>query len=288
MSQGKKYNQKKRHGDFSKFIKNKKSSSSKIKKDDEKQPIRKEKPQKDTPEDYLLRLNKFIANSGICSRREADKLIEAGKIRVNGKVVTDLGIKVSNKDKVTYNKKNLSSESPVYILLNKPKGFITTTDDPFERKTVMSLVKKACPQRIYPVGRLDRETTGLLLFTNDGDIAKKLTHPKHEIKKIYYAVLDKPLEMIHLEKIATGIELEDGFVKADKIAYITGTTDEREVGIELHSGKNRIIRRIFQSQGYEVKKLDRVYFAGLTKKDIPRGKWRFLKDKEINMLKMIS
>ena len=288
MSQGKKYNQKKRHGDFSKFIKNKKSSSSKIKKDDEKQPIRKEKPQKDTPEDYLLRLNRFIANSGICSRREADKLIEAGKIRVNDKVVTDLGIKVSNKDKVTYNKKNLSSESPVYILLNKPKGFITTTDDPFERKTVMSLVKKACPQRIYPVGRLDRETTGLLLFTNDGDIAKKLTHPKHEIKKIYYAVLDKPLEMIHLEKIATGIELEDGFVKADKIAYITGTTDEREVGIELHSGKNRIIRRIFQSQGYEVKKLDRVYFAGLTKKDIPRGKWRFLKDKEINMLKMIS
>ena len=288
MSQGKKYNQKKRHGDFSKFIENKKSSSSKIKKDDEKQPIRKEKPQKDTPEDYLLRLNKFIANSGICSRREADKLIEAGKIRVNGKVVTDLGIKVSNKDKVTYNKKNLSSESPVYILLNKPKGFITTTDDPFERKTVMSLVKKACPQRIYPVGRLDRETTGLLLFTNDGDIAKKLTHPKHEIKKIYYAVLDKPLEMIHLEKIATGIDLEDGFVKADKIAYITGTTDEREVGIELHSGKNRIIRRIFQSQGYEVKKLDRVYFAGLTKKDIPRGKWRFLKDKEINMLKMIS
>ena len=288
MSQGKKYNQKKRHGDFSKFIKNKKSSSSKIKKDDEKQPIRKEKPQKDTTGDYLLRLNKFIANSGICSRREADKLIEAGKIRVNGKVVTDLGIKVSNKDKVTYNKKNLSSESPVYILLNKPKGFITTTDDPFERKTVMSLVKKACPQRIYPVGRLDRETTGLLLFTNDGDIAKKLTHPKHEIKKIYYAVLDKPLEMIHLEKIATGIELEDGFVKADKIAYITGTTDEREVGIELHSGKNRIIRRIFQSQGYEVKKLDRVYFAGLTKKDIPRGKWRFLKEKEINMLKMIS
>ena len=288
MSQGKKYNQKKRHGDFSKFIKNKKSSSSKIKKDDEKQPIRKEKPQKDTPEDYLLRLNKFIANSGICSRREADKLIEAGKIRVNDKVVTDLGIKVSNKDKVTYNKKNLLSESPVYILLNKPKGFITTTDDPFERKTVMSLVKKACPQRIYPVGRLDRETTGLLLFTNDGDIAKKLTHPKHEIKKIYYAVLDKPLEMIHLEKIATGIDLEDGFVKADKIAYITGTTDEREVGIELHSGKNRIIRRIFQSQGYEVKKLDRVYFAGLTKKDIPRGKWRFLKEKEINMLKMIS
>lgn len=287
MSQGKKYNQKKQHGDFSKFIKNKKSSSSKIKKDDEK-PIRKEKPQKDTHESYLLRLNKFIANSGICSRREADKLIETGKIRVNGKVVTELGIKVSNKDEVTYNKKILSSESPVYILLNKPKGFITTTDDPFERKTVMSLVKKACSQRIYPVGRLDRETTGLLLFTNDGDLAKKLTHPKHEMKKIYYAVLDKPLEIIHLEKIATGIDLEDGFVKADKISYITGTTDEREVGIELHSGKNRIIRRIFQSQGYEVKKLDRVYFAGLTKKDIPRGKWRFLKDKEINMLKMIS
>ena len=287
MSQGKKNNQKKRHGDFSKFIKNKKNLSSKIKKNDKK-PIRKERPQKDTPVDNLLRLNKFIANSGICSRREADKLIEAGKIRVNGKVVTELGIKVSNKDRVTYNKKILSSESPVYILLNKPKGFITTTNDPYERKTVMNLVKKACPQRIYPVGRLDRETTGLLLFTNDGDLAKKLMHPKHGIKKIYYVILEKPLEITDLEKIATGIELEDGFVKADKIAYITGTPDEKEVGIELHSGKNRIIRRIFQSLGYEVKKLDRVSFAGLTKKDIPRGKWRFLKDKEVNMLKMIS
>lgn len=287
MAQGKKNNQQKHYGDFSKFIKNKNSSSSKIKNDDKK-PVKKKNPIKNTLGDDLMRLNKFIANSGTCSRREADKLIEAGKIRVNGKVVTDMGTKVSSIDMVIYNKKILSSENHVYILLNKPKGFITTTDDPFERKTVMSLVKNACPQRIYPVGRLDKETTGLLLFTNDGDMAKKLTHPKHEMKKIYYAVLDKPLEMIHLEKIATGIDLEDGFVKADKIAYITDSFDNKEIGIELHSGKNRIIRRIFQSQGYEVKKLDRVSFAGLTKKDIPRGKWRFLKDKEINMLKMIS
>ena len=287
MIPGRKNNQQSRHGDFSKFIKNKKSSSSKFEKDD-KTFIKKDKPKPSNSGNGLMRLNKFIANSGICSRREADKLIEAGKIKVNDKLVRDMGIKVSNEDKVTYDKKILKSESPVYILLNKPKGFITTTDDPFERKTVMSLVKKACTQRIFPVGRLDRETTGLLLFTNDGDLAKKLTHPKHEMKKIYYAVLDKPLEMIHLEKIATGIHLEDGFVKADKIAYITGSLDNKEIGIELHSGKNRIIRRIFQSQGYEVKKLDRVSFSGLTKKDIPRGKWRFLKDKEISMLKMIS
>lgn len=287
MTPNKKNSRGRKHGDFSKFIKDKKKQSNKNEKKN-KRPIKKKKFPKETSENVLIRLNKFIANSGTCSRRDADKLIEAGKIKVNNKVVTDLGTKVTNSDLVTFENKVLKSEKSVYVLLNKPKGFITTTDDPFERKTVMSLVKNACPQRIYPVGRLDRETTGLLLFTNDGDLAKKLTHPKHEMKKIYYAVLDKPLEIIHLEKIASGIELEDGFVKADKIAYITGADDNREVGIELHSGKNRIIRRIFQSQGYEVIKLDRVSFAGLTKKDIPRGKWRFLKEKEISLLKMIK
>ena len=291
MAQGKTFNQKKKHGDFSKFIKNKKNSTPQIEEEDIK-PIKKGHTKStladNTPDFDSMRLNKFIANSGICSRREADKLIEAGKIRINSKIITALGTKVSSKDIVTYNKKILKSESLVYVLLNKPKGFITTTDDPFERKTVMSLVKKSCPQRIFPVGRLDRNTTGLLLFTNDGDLAKKLTHPKHDIKKIYYAILDKPLERDDLEKIATGINLEDGFVKADKISYIIGVPDEREIGIELHSGKNQIIRRIFQSLGYEVTKLDRVSFSGLTKKDIPRGKWRFLKDKEVSMLKMIS
>jgi len=291
MAKGKTFNQKKKHGDFSKFIKNKKNSTPQIEEEDIK-PIKKgitKSTLADNTSDFdSMRLNKFIANSGICSRREADKLIEAGKIRINSKIITALGTKVSSKDIVTYNKKILKSESLVYVLLNKPKGFITTTDDPFERKTVMSLVKKSCPQRIFPVGRLDRNTTGLLLFTNDGDLAKKLTHPKHDIKKIYYAILDKPLERDDLEKIATGINLEDGFVKADKISYITGVPDEREIGIELHSGKNQIIRRIFQSLGYEVTKLDRVSFSGLTKKDIPRGKWRFLKDKEVSMLKMIS
>jgi len=291
MAKGKTFNQKKKHGDFSKFIKNKKNSTPQVEEEDIK-PIKKgitKSTLADNTSDFdSMRLNKFIANSGICSRREADKLIEAGKIRINSKIITALGTKVSSKDIVTYNKKILKSESLVYVLLNKPKGFITTTDDPFERKTVMSLVKKSCPQRIFPVGRLDRNTTGLLLFTNDGDLAKKLTHPKHDIKKIYYAILDKPLERDDLEKIATGINLEDGFVKADKISYITGVPDEREIGIELHSGKNQIIRRIFQSLGYEVTKLDRVSFSGLTKKDIPRGKWRFLKDKEVSMLKMIS
>jgi len=291
MAKGKTFNQKKKHGDFSKFIKNKKNSTPQIEEEDIK-PIKKgitKSTLADNTSDFdSMRLNKFIANSGICSRREADKLIEAGKIRINSKIITALGTKVSSKDIVTYNKKILKSESLVYVLLNKPKGFITTTDDPFERKTVMSLVKKSCPQRIFPVGRLDRNTTGLLLFTNDGDLAKKLTHPKHDIKKIYYAILDKPLERDDLEKIATGINLEDGFVKADKISYIIGVPDEREIGIELHSGKNQIIRRIFQSLGYEVTKLDRVSFSGLTKKDIPRGKWRFLKDKEVSMLKMIS
>ena len=236
--------------------------------------------------DQLIRLNKFIANAGICSRREADKLIESGTIKVNGKVIKELGTKVLQTDKVQYDDQVLKSEKKYYVLLNKPKGFITTTDDPFERRTVMSLVKNACKERIYPVGRLDKNTTGLLLFTNDGDLAKKLTHPKHEIKKIYHVVLDKNLTSTDFQKISNGLELDDGPIKVDTIAYVEGAENKKEIGIEIHSGKNRIIRRIFESLDYKVLKLDRVTFAGLTKKDIPRGKWRFLSEKEINFLIM--
>lgn len=238
---------------------------------------------KDEP---LIRLNKFIANAGICSRREADKLIESGIIKVNGKVIKVLGTKISPSDKVQYDDQVLKSEKKYYVLLNKPKGFITTTDDPFERRTVMSLVKNACKERIYPVGRLDKNTTGLLLFTNDGDLAKKLTHPKHEIKKIYHLVLDKNLISTDFKQIANGLKLEDGPIKVDTIAYVEGAENKKEIGIEIHSGKNRIIRRIFESLDYKVLKLDRVAFAGLTKKDIPRGKWRFLSEKEVSFLIM--
>ena len=235
----------------------------------------------------LIRLNKYIANAGICSRREADTLIQSGVIKVNGKIVKELGVKVSPNDKVQYDDQTLKVENKFYVLLNKPKGYITTTDDPFERKTVMYLVKNACKERIYPVGRLDRNTLGLLLFTNDGDIAKKLTHPKYQIKKIYHVVLDKNLKKSDLDRILAGIKLDDGFIKVDTIAYVQNADNKREIGIELHSGKNRIVRRIFDSLDYKVVKLDRVAFAGLTKKDIPRGKWRFLSDKEVNFLKMI-
>jgi len=235
----------------------------------------------------LIRLNKYIANAGICSRREADKLIQSGVIRVNGKIVTDLGIKVSPGDKVQYDDQTLKAEKKHYVLLNKPKGYITTTDDPYERNTVMKLIQNACKERIYPVGRLDRNTMGLLLFTNDGDLAKKLTHPKHMIKKIYHVVLDKNLKRSDLNVIAKGITLDDGFIKVDSIAHVSDSESKREVGIELHSGKNRIVRRIFEEFEYKVVKLDRVIFAGLTKKDIPRGKWRRLTDKEVNFLKMI-
>lgn len=237
-------------------------------------------------EEQLIRLNKFIANAGICSRREADKLIESGIIKVNGKVIRELGTKISPTDKVQYDEQVLKSEKKYYVLLNKPKGFITTTDDPYERRTVMSLVKNACKERIYPVGRLDKNTTGLLLFTNDGDLAKKLTHPKHEIKKIYHVVLDKNLTTADFKQIAMGITLEDGPIKVDTIAYVAGAENKKEIGIEIHSGKNRIIRRIFESLDYKVLKLDRVAFAGLTKKDIPRGKWRFLTEKEVSFLVM--
>jgi 23S rRNA pseudouridine2605 synthase len=234
----------------------------------------------------LIRLNKFIANAGICSRREADRLIASGVIKVNGMVVSDMGVKISSEDKVQYDGQTIKTEKKFYVLLNKPKGYITTTDDPFDRKTVMFLVKNACHERIYPVGRLDRETTGVLLLTNDGDLAKKLTHPKNRIIKIYHVVLDKNFKTGDMKKITDGIELDDGLVKPDAIAFVQGADNKKEIGIEIHSGKNRIIRRIFESLGYNVTKLDRVSFAGLTKKDVPRGKWRFLDDKEVGFLKM--
>lgn len=233
-----------------------------------------------------IRLNKYIAQSGVCSRREADTLIEDGKIRVNDKVITEMGYQVQPGDKVYYDNKLLSREKLVYVLLNKPKDFITTTDDPQERKTVMNLVATACEERIYPVGRLDRNTTGVLLLTNDGELSKKLTHPSHEISKVYQVELDMPLSNKHFENIQEGIELEDGLIKIDDIAVLDNTG--RNLGIEIHSGKNRIVRRIFESLGYQVTRLDRVMFAGLTKKDLPRGKWRYLSEKEVIRLKYLK
>lgn len=232
-----------------------------------------------------IRLNRFLANSGVCSRRDADKYIESGCVSVNGKIVSELGSKVSLSDEVRFNGQLLNPEQKVYLLLNKPRGYVTTTDDPQERKTVMDLVKNACTERIYPVGRLDKETSGVLLFTNDGDLVKKLTHPSHNKKKIYQASLDKPLTKAHLLEIARGIILEDGPIAADSINYID-ENDKREIGIEIHSGRNRVVRRIFEQLGYKVDKLDRVLFAGLTKKNLPRGKWRFLTPSEINHLKI--
>lgn len=244
-------------------------------------------PKKQVPDQTgLIRLNKYIANAGISSRREADRLIVSGVIRVNGKVVTDLGTKISPNDKVQFEEQTIKTEKKYYVLLNKPKGYITTTDDPYDRKTVMFLVQNACNERIYPVGRLDRETTGVLLLTNDGDLAKKLTHPRHRITKLYHVFLDKNLKGTDMIKIAKGIELEDGVVKPDAISYVQGADNKKEVGIEIHSGKNRVIRRIFESLNYKVSKLDRVSFAGLTKKDVPRGKWRHLNEKEVAFLKM--
>lgn len=243
---------------------------------------------KESKPDELVRLNKYIANAGICSRREADKLIEAGAIRVNGEIVTRLGTKIKPTDKVQYGDQTLDSERPVYVLLNKPKGYITTTDDPHERKTVMLLVGKACKERIYPVGRLDRNTTGVLLFTNDGELAKKLIHPRHNVKKVYHVALDKNLSKRDMITVADGVELDDGKAYVDKIAWVNPDGDKSEVGLELHSGKNRIVRRIFEHLDYKVIKLDRVMFAGLTKKDLPRGKWRFLSPSEVNLLKRLS
>lgn len=241
--------------------------------------------QADANDDGLIRLNRYIANSGICSRRKADELIEAGVISVNGEVVTELGSKVDPaKDEIRYNDERLKREKMVYVLLNKPKDYITTTDDPQERKTVMHLVSKATKERIYPVGRLDRNTTGLLLLTNDGNLAEKLSHPRNNISKIYQVELSKNLTQGDFNKIQFGIELEDGFIKPDDLSFVVGAS-KREIGIQIHSGKNRIVRRIFESLGYEVVKLDRVVYANLTKKDLPRGRWRYLEEKEVVQLK---
>ena len=232
-----------------------------------------------------LRLNKFLANAGVCSRREADEFIQAGVVTVNGEVVTELGTKILRTEEVKFHDTPVSLEKKVYVLLNKPKDYVTTSDDPQQRKTVMDLVKDVCPERIYPVGRLDRNTTGVLLLTNDGDLASKLTHPKFLKKKVYHVHLDKNLTSHDMEQIREGITLEDGEIKADAIEY-ADERDKAQVGIEIHSGKNRIVRRIFESLGYRVTKLDRVQFAGLTKKNLRRGDWRFLTEKEVDMLRM--
>ena len=232
-----------------------------------------------------IRLNKFLANAGICSRREADEFIMAGVVSVNGEVVTELGTKIKRSDEVKFHDQPVSIERKIYILLNKPKDTVTTSDDPQARRTVMDLVKGACPERIYPVGRLDRNTTGVLLLTNDGDLASKLTHPKYLKKKIYHVHLDKNLTRADMDQIAAGIELDDGEIHADAISY-TDEAKKDDVGIEIHSGKNRIVRRIFEKLGYKVTKLDRVYFAGLTKKGLRRGEWRFLNEAEVNHLRM--
>jgi len=232
-----------------------------------------------------IRLNKYLSNAGVCSRREADVLIETGVVSVNGKIVIELGFKINQGDVVQYDGETINAETKRYVLLNKPKGFITTMDDPRGRKTVMTLVSKACRERIYPVGRLDRETTGLLLFTNDGDMAKKLTHPRYQAIKMYHVELNKSVAKEDLEKLLEGVDLEDGRTKVDKIEYVENGTS-KEVGVEIHSGKNRIVRRLFESLGYQVIKLDRVQFGGLSKKDLPRGYYRHLTEQEVAFLKM--
>jgi 23S rRNA pseudouridine2605 synthase len=238
-------------------------------------------------DDGKIRLNRYIANAGICSRRDADELISLGEIRVNGKVVTEMGYRVDpHVDKVTYGKKTLTREKPVYILLNKPKDFLTTTDDPENRRTVMDLVKKVGNERIYPVGRLDRNTTGVLLLTNDGELAKRLTHPSHRVQKIYKVELNKPLAQDHFHQILAGLQLEDGPAKVDHLSVLS--PDRKTMGIEIHIGRNRIVRRIFEHFDYDVVRLDRVVFAGLDKKDIPRGQWRILKPEEVIILKHLG
>lgn len=232
----------------------------------------------------LIRLNKFIANSGLCSRRDAEEYIKTGQIRVNGKVVTELGTKVSPSDDVRYKNKKLAAEKKVYVLLNKPKDYVTTVEDPHAEHTVIELLGKDFPERIYPVGRLDKATTGVLLLTNDGELAGKLTHPKYERKKVYHVFLDRVVSKEDLFRLTEGIEIEGEKVAADAVSYVD-QEDRSQIGIELHSGQNRIVRRLFESMDYKVKKLDRVYFAGLTKKNLRRGKWRFLTDKEVSMLK---
>ena len=251
--------------------------------------VREKDPQYDRPKATgEIRLNKYLADCGICSRREADDLIKAGCVMVNDEVITTMGYKVKTDDKVVYGGQTLNREKLRYILLNKPKGYITTSDDPYERDTVMELVKNACPERVYPVGRLDKQTTGLLLFTNDGDLAKKLTHPSSEVPKLYHVILDKPLTKNDMLHISEGIELDDGPIAADNIAYDQDDDSKKSIGIELHSGRNRIVRRIFEHLGYEVTKLDRVMFAGLDKYKLPRGEWRFLTDLEVVNLKKLG
>jgi len=238
-----------------------------------------------TPIQEEIRLNKFIANSGVCSRREADTLIQAGVVTVNGEVVTELGTKVNvYKDEVKFNGEKLKGEEKVYLVMNKPKGYVTTASDPHAEKTVMELLK-GCPFRVFPVGRLDKSTTGVLMFTNDGELAEKLTHPSYDKKKIYQVSLDKPLKQEDYEKALAGVELTDGKMAADELEFIDAD-DHRKLGIEIHSGKNRIVRRLFEALGYEVKSLDRVYFAGLTKKGLKKGEWRKLSEGEVNILKM--
>ncbi|MFI5156057.1 MAG: pseudouridine synthase [Chitinophagales bacterium] len=239
-------------------------------------------------EEELFPLNKYIAHSGVCSRRDAAQLIKEGKVELNGKPVTEPGTRVSTRDLVKVNGKKVTpSRNFVYILLNKPKDYITTTEDPQGRKTVLNLIKNATTERVYPVGRLDRNTSGVLLLTNDGDLAQKLAHPKHEVKKIYHVVLDKPLTRGDFEKIALGVELEDGVARVDAVAY-GEAKDRTELGLEIHSGRNRIVRRIFEHLGYDVRGLDRVVYAGLTKKNVPRGKWRLLTEKEVRLLKYLN
>ncbi|MCQ2227340.1 MAG: pseudouridine synthase, partial [Bacteroidales bacterium] len=231
-----------------------------------------------------IRLNRYIAMSGVCSRREADELIKDGKVTVNGKVVCEMGVTVSKNDVVEFEGRTLHAERKVYVLLNKPKDTVTTTDDPEDRRTVMDLVSDACEERIYPIGRLDRNTTGLLILTNDGDLAEKLMHPRYGVRKIYHVFLDKNVTEEDMRKMADGLTLEDGPIAVDDVRYVE-VGDRKQVGVQIHSGRNRIVRRIFEHLGYQVERLDRVYFAGLTKLNLPRGRWRYLTDTEINKLK---
>ncbi len=235
--------------------------------------------------DEEIRLNRYIANAGVCSRREADELISKGEIKLNGEVVTDLGIKVKRSDKIIYRDKVLSTEKKVYILLNKPKDYVTTMDDPHADKIVMDLIKNACSERVYPVGRLDKNTTGLLLFTNDGDLAKKLSHPRYNKKKVYHVFLNKAVSKSELHQLTDGIDIGEEKKAVADVASYPDMEDRTQVGIEIHSGQNKVVRRMFEALGFKIKKLDRVYFAGLTKKNLPRGKWRFLSDSEVSILK---
>jgi len=245
--------------------------------------VKKEKP---VATNDFIRLNKYIANAGVCSRREADELIEKGDITVNDKVIKELGFKVTRKDIIKYKGKILRTESKVYILVNKPKDVVTTVEDPHAERTVMDLVAGACDERLYPIGRLDKGTTGVLLLTNDGELAEQLMHPKYRVKKVYQVTLDKPVTKADLSRLVEGFDLEDGFISADAAHYIPDSEDRTEIGVEIHSGRNRIVRRMLEFMGYKIRKLDRVVFAGLTKKNVRRGHWRFLEEKEINSLKM--